>query len=664
MSHSTQTDPHGTRRLRRVVVATSAAACLVGAGLAGASLSAAVPAAPSAAHPAKAKDKDKPKGPPTTAPPGITSDTVDTWTGLKFTVDAGTNDLGQPQKCTIDADLYKPHTASSALRVPTILTTNGFGGSKRDQAGLGRAFAERGYAVLSYTGLGFPDSGCKISLDDPYVDGVAASQLVTFLGGGSSTAYASSEVGGVTGGPGVVSVDYTLLDDAATHDPRLGMVGGSYGGQIQFATAAVDRRVDTLVPLITWNDLRYSLAPNNTSQLTGVSYPNSNPGTEKIGWTSLFFGVGIADGILGASIDPTRNVGCPNFVLEACVAKATLDTLGYPTAQTAQLTNRVSVGAYLDKITVPVFLIQGENDTLFNLQEAVATYRGLKSRGVPVSMAWQSWGHSGGANGNSGAAPGELDLSGANIENTYLGKRLKDWFDHYLKGSTVPTGPEFAYFRDWVAYEGSAEPAYGTAASYPVAAGTPYYLSGADALVANRAAVLPGTTSWSNPGAGAFTSYSEASGLDGRVPGVPPGPVAPYDTPGTFGAWTTAPLASDRTLAGVPTLDVRFDSPAVAATQMGGPSGQLLVFAKLYDVAPDGTQTLVHRLISPVRVADVTQSVHIELPGIVHQVKAGHQLRLVLASTDAAYKNAYDVQPVTVHASPTSPATLTLPLLP
>src|SRR5690348_17530663 len=30
-------------------------------------------------------------------------------------------------------------------------------------------------------------------------------------------------------------------------------------------TAARDARVDTLVPLITWNDLRYSLAPNNTS---------------------------------------------------------------------------------------------------------------------------------------------------------------------------------------------------------------------------------------------------------------------------------------------------------------------------------------------------------------------------------------------------------------
>ena len=71
----------------------------------------------------------------------------------------------------------------------------------------------------------------------------------------------------------------------------------------------------------------------------------------------------------------------------------------------------------------------------------------------------------------------------------------------------------------------------------------------------------------------------------------------------------------------------------------------------------------MHKLISPVRVADVTQPVHIELPAVVHRVEAGHRLQLVLASTDAAYKNAYAVQPVTVHASPTAPAVLRIPVV-
>ena len=318
---------------------------------------------------------------------------------------------------------------------------------------------------------------------------------------------------------------------------------------------------------------------------------------------------------------------------------------------------------YLDRVTVPTFLIQGQNDTLFNLQEAVATYRGLKERGVPVSMAWQSWGHSGGANGRSGAAPGELDLTGADIEGTYLGQRIKDWFDHHLKGSKADTGPEFAYFRDWVSYTGSAAPAYGTADSYPVGTRQTWYLSAADELVRSRAEVLPGSRSWSNPGAGAFASYSEVSALEGAVD-LPAAVTTPSDAPGTFGAWTTPALPSATTIVGAPTLDVRFESPAVAASQATGPAGQLQVFAKMYDVAPDGTQTLVHKLISPVRVADVTQPVHIELPAIVHRVEAGHRIRLVLASTDAAYKNAYAVQPVTVRANPLAPAALTLPVVP
>ena len=37
------------------------------------------------------------------------------------------------------------------------------------------------------------------------------------------------------------------------------MVGGSYGGGIQWVTAAVDHRVDAIVPMIAWNTLNSSL---------------------------------------------------------------------------------------------------------------------------------------------------------------------------------------------------------------------------------------------------------------------------------------------------------------------------------------------------------------------------------------------------------------------
>ena len=42
-----------------------------------------------------------------------------------------------------------------------------------------------------------------------------------------------------------------------------------------------------------------------------------------------------------------------------------------------------SVATFLDDIRIPVLLGQGQQDTLFDLNEATATYRGLKQRGVP-----------------------------------------------------------------------------------------------------------------------------------------------------------------------------------------------------------------------------------------------------------------------------------------
>jgi len=567
---------------------------------------------------------------------------------LTFTVQVGPTNA---TTCGVDADLYVPASASPTNRVPAILATNGFGGSKADQAGLGRAFAARGYAFLSYTGLGFPNSGCKIYLDDPVFDGKAASQLISFLGG-SVTA---------NNGYHVNFVKKDLRDHRGiprSDDPRVGMIGGSYGGQIQFAVASLDARVDTIVPIITWNDLQYSLAPNNTSFTRGVT--PATPGVDKMIWSDLFFGTGIVDGLTGVQLDPTRMVGCPNFRDEACAAKLQLDALGYPLPSTIDLTKQTSVAYYANKITIPTLLMQGQTDTLFNLQEAVATYRQLKAQHTPVKMIWQSWGHSA-----STPAPGEIDLSGGNVENTYEGARVANWFAYFLKDDrTAATGPEFAYFRPWVSYTGSAAPAYASAASYPSGSSRTYLLSGGDllgggSLVTSATDVVAGSTSWVNPST-APSSYSEISALQSTISG--PAPVDPFDTPGTFGGWSSPALTASLNIVGMPTLDIQFTAPTVALTQLAGPAGQLQVFAKLYDVGPDGTLTLVNRLISPVRVTDVTKPVRIELPGIVHQVPVGHHLQLVLASTDGAYRNAATAQPVGVTVDPANPPKLTVPI--
>ena len=572
-------------------------------------------------------------GPASAAGPAVTR------TPVQLTVHVGPTGR---TSCLVDADLYVPDGVTAATPAPAVLTTNGFGGSKDDQAGAAEAFGREGYVTLSYTGLGFPNSGCKITLDDPDYDGKAASQLVDYLAG-----LKADNAGRV-------------LDMVATNaagDPKVGMIGGSYGGQVQFAAASLDPRIDALIPIITWNDLSYSLAPNNTSiGMSGGNVTYSTPGVHKKQWTSLFFSIGITDGIQGAGVDPTRLLGCPNFVDQACLSKAQLETFGYPDQATLDFSRHASVSSYLGSVKAPTLLVQGQKDTLFNLQEAAATYRGLQSRGTPVQMIWQSWGHSLGGQ----PAPGELDLDGtSDLRSTYLGGRFLDWLNRYVKGDTaVPTGPEFAYFQDWVSYSGIATPAYASSDRFPVAKALPLYLSGAKDLVTSRNKVRAGSQSWANGPAGSPTSYSETSSQGGKDTD----PLPPTDAPGTFAAWTSAPVTGPTVLVGSPTLDVTLSSPAAAATQGAGPAGQLVLFAKIYDVAPDGTQTLHNRLISPVRVADVTKRVHIELPGVVQRIPQGHRVRLVLAASDSAYAGNAAVLPVTVTADPRNPAVLTLPL--
>jgi ABC-2 type transport system ATP-binding protein len=101
----------------------------------------------------------------------------------------------------------------------------------------------------------------------------------------------------------------------------------------------------------------------------------------------------------------------------------------------------------------------------------------------------------------------------------------------------------------------------------------------------------------------------------------------------------------------------------VALSQQTGPGGQLVAYAKVYDVGPDGAVELPRRLISPVRVTDVTRPVTIELPGIVHRFEKGHSLAVVLAGGDLAYRGATLPQQVQLTTGPGRVQQLTVPVV-
>ncbi|MCP2193658.1 CocE/NonD family hydrolase [Williamsia deligens] len=556
---------------------------------------------------------------------------------LHFSVHTGP---GRATPCTIVGQLYRPDGLSGSRRAPAILTTNGFGGSYKTQAPIAAYLATQGYVVLAYSGLGFGGSTCPITLDDPDVDGVAASQLVDYLGGRAGVAFTDAALRRPAPRLDIVTHDATdHTGRRRADDPRIGMIGGSYGGGIQFATAAVDPRIDTIVPQITWNDLSYSLAPNATSTSTGVSSRVS--GSAKTIYAAGLFLDGVTDpGRAGYLADPARIGPCPNFTASQCATFAEGATTGeFGPASVAHL-RHASVASYLGRIRIPVLLEQGQRDTLFDLNEATATYQALRARGVETKMIWHQWGHSG------APAPGEYDKAYPDRTTQYEVARSLDWFDHHLRGADVSTGPDFAYFRDWVPYSGIATPAYASG-SYPVGAPTTFRMSAGrglldNALVPTGQSARPGSATIRTPPLGAPTQTGPFNDKPDAAKPV-------RQDPGTYARWDTAPRATPLDVVGIGSMRLR-----VRAV------GQPLVFAKVYDVAPDGTADLINGLVSPVRITDPSTPVTVTLSGLVHRFAVGHRLRVEIAGGDQSFRNGLQGQPVTILSG--GDATLTLPV--
>jgi putative CocE/NonD family hydrolase len=587
--------------------------------------------------------------------------------------------------CQIDADLYVPAGVDKHNRAPALLATNGFGGTKEDQAELAQGFGEHGYVTLSYTGIGFVDGDtCPITLDDREHDGAAASQLLRFLGG-DRTVQAVDDATGKK-----VVVDQVTRQDSATHtphDPAVGMTGGSYGGQIQFAAAGFEHaagtdRLDAIVPLITWNDLAYSLAPESSalpgSTAESGSVSSSQIGVFKYQWAGLFTSVGVANG--AQDVPPPTDTarwqtfvrqGCVNFDRPVCTALLEVGTRGYPSQASIDFLRSNSVASYISDIQVPTLIGQGQADTLFNLQESVATYTSLKAQKTPVALVWQSWGHS-----ESSPVAGELDMR--HPAESYQGRQALAWFEHYVRGTGPAPDLDFRYFRDWEYAKsgGDINAAYAVSPTYPpVREMKTWYLSGGQAvpdvggavtgdpapllpgggaLVADPGSVTSGTSGYGSPSP-IGPNYSETSALDQS------GPVS--DPPGTAISFATPALDGPVDVVGSPRVTVRLDAPTAAAAQ-GTTDGQLVVYAKLYDVGPNGTPVeLPYRLTSPARVADVSSPITIELPAIVHRFEAGHRLALVLAGGDMAYRGSNARHAVTLTTDPSKPQTLVLPVV-
>ncbi|MGH3796384.1 MAG: alpha/beta fold hydrolase [Pseudonocardiaceae bacterium] len=526
---------------------------------------------------------------------------------LTIDVPAGPGSTGQVH---LDATVYRP----SVTPAPAILLAHGFGGSKDSVGAEATELARRGFVVLAWSARGFGASTGQIGLDSLDYEVADARALVDWL---------AKRPDVVQDGPG---------------DPRVGVTGASYGGALALLLAGTDARIDALAPEITWNDLAQALFPNAATRgpiaagtpSAGAFAPD---GVFKREWAGLFFGVGTS----GSGL-------CGRFRPEVCAAYVQAATTGAPTPAIVALLRRSSPASVAGRITAPTLLIQGEQDTLFGLDQADATARQIAAAGAPLRVVWYAGGH-------DGAEPGP---------------RLQDevgaWFDHYLAGKGDGPGPGFEYqVQSLFGTQGFGQRTV-TATAYP---GLAYPGRPGTAVQRRELALHGGPQHVLRPPGGSPAALSSLPGLGGAVSqaGAALSRLA-ADLPGQAATFVTDPLADPLEIAGAPQVRLRV---AAATTGATGPPGEAVLFVKLYDVAGDGQRTLPGGAVAPVRIgplpADGTPvEVTVTLAGVVRPVEAGHRLAVSVATTDRAY--AVPPQPAEYTVALAGDAALAVPLVP
>jgi ABC-2 type transport system ATP-binding protein len=537
---------------------------------------------------------------------------------------------GRPVK--LDATIF---TTDPDTPRPAIVLAHGFGGTKDDSEPTARTLALAGYTVIIYTARGFGKSGGQIHLDNPAYEGADARKLVDLAASRPEVAKKGN-------------------------DPVIGFAGVSYGGALSFLAAGLDQRVDAIVPAFTWHSLRQALFPQ--SQVVGSARspadvtPANRHGVFKQRWAALLFsdagGAGGGAGGSSAGSEQSQNHDgrnqdslCGRLDPDLCQGYLTAAEAGEAGGKLTALLDESGLEKILPSIQAPTLIIQGEDDTLFPLDEADANFRGLPAT-TPAEMKWVSGGHD------------------AEISVDPLIDDLEAWFGRFLKrdgsaadGSFSVLVPETSLLGE---DRGTREPQTLTSQSYPGRESN--FTDQRIALTGQRQSIVapPGgaPAALTNlPGSGA--AFGQASRVAGYSLGVLPGQSARF---------TTDPFSAPLTLIGSSRIDL----------DVTGSSSTATLFASLWDLGPDiertqngrtsispSTAVLPQLVVAPLKLTgldpDQPLRVTVALPAISHKVPVDHRLQLVISTTDQAYTNA--VQAASYQVSLADDAGLAIPVL-
>ncbi|MCX6481053.1 MAG: X-Pro dipeptidyl-peptidase (S15 family), partial [Mycobacterium sp.] len=300
----------------------------------------------------------------------------------------------------LSTNFFPAAQLASGATAPTTIIAPGFGAPggtrpydvyalKNEVPGIATMRA-LGYNVVTFDPRGEFDSGGVMRTAEPNYEGRDTSAIISWIAGSTPAALNA---------PG---------------DPRVGMVGGSYGGALQLATAE-DPRIDAMVPVGNWNTLLETFYPAETF---------------KSAYGALYLLNLI---ISGARVDP-----------QLYWAVATGLGLNWLGPWSKELMNASTPP--LDQLRAPTLLGRGMQDVLVPLEqgdEIAETVLG-NGLGTAVKTFWFTGGH-----GAVGLLPD--DQSARLIANTVV------WLDSYVKGngSAAQSIPNFQWYDQTGAYYSS-----------------------------------------------------------------------------------------------------------------------------------------------------------------------------------------------------------------
>lgn len=489
----------------------------------------------------------------------------------------------------LDATLQVP---AGSGPFPLVVLMHGWAGSKTGSGDVADELVSDGLAVLRYSARGFGESWGQANLADTHAEIADLRSLV---------------------GQVVDQGRFHLDADAVA------VTGASYGGghswlatlQPTFTTAAgATVRIRTVVPIVPWTDLLYSLLPNGRprNSIDGL-------GSAKLSYINGLY----ASGLRQSADRPYPNY--PDYLVAWQNWINAMEPNGVDPVY-GQIVDGLAGGrsiwwqqSFWNGVVasrIPVFEVQGFTDDLFPLPEAARMVNALRTvdPSYPITLYLGDIGHPRAAN-----KVAEVD---------YVENLIRQWFAYYLKGQ----GSEPAH----VVYAAITRPA-----SEAFDAANVISAPTIDALATSRvshafdgSAVLVNPAS--DPLAGFFWDPFVMIGAEQLQPytGTPPDPPVVDNSMAVY----TLPAASlngtDVLLAGCPV--VRLHASTLA------PRVQLDV--RMYDVAADGSRQLITRGTytadnagSPIGEQDLT----IPTYGNLWRLPADHTLRIELSNLDSPY---------------------------